>query len=121
MKPFVDIEGKGKHLTTITSATCPTLEGADDAELRHLEVECTGGASSIAIRNLGVSPMLTELHVNASGGTTDNTGVLNDGAAATPMLDHVWVYAGATTTDRHRRPQHQRRRADDPRLGALRA
>ena len=57
MKPYVDIEGSGELTTKITftgsaSSTTGTLVGANNAELRFLTVENTGGdAYAIAIYN----------------------------------------------------------------------
>ena len=98
MKPFVDIEGKGKKATVISAASVAgpqgTVECADDAELRHLTVESTGGAEkAIAIRCAGASPMLTHVKAVATGATggtaPENIGILNDGAGAMPMLTGV--------------------------------
>jgi hypothetical protein len=83
MKPFVDIEGSGELTTTITftgssSASSGTVLGADDAELRFLTVENTGGADyAVAIYNNSVSPRLTHLSANASGGMISNFGIRN--------------------------------------------
>ncbi len=101
MDPFVDIEGKGKTATIVSAASQPgpegTLECADDAEVRNLTVESTGaGEKAIAIRCLGASPMLTDVKAvatGATGGTPENIGILNDGAAAMPMLTGVHVDA----------------------------
>lgn len=74
MKQYVNIEGAGEALTKITSPGSPdtntaTVVGADDAELRFLSVENTGGdLLAIGILASGVSPRLFSLEVVASGG-----------------------------------------------------
>lgn len=78
MKQCVDIEGSGELTTKITT-TSPdgTLVGANDAELRFLTVENTGGTdAAIAIYNVSASPHLTNVTANASGADT-NVGVVN--------------------------------------------
>jgi len=92
MKPFVDIEGAGELTTTITfagsAAFTGTLLGANDAELRFLTVENTGGTSyAIAIYdNSGAAPRLTHVTASASGGTY-NYGVAN--STSSPRMTDV--------------------------------
>jgi hypothetical protein len=75
MKPFVDIEGGGELATKITYAGFGdihngTVEGADNAELRFLTVENTGGHGfAVAIYNASASPRLTHVTATASGAT----------------------------------------------------
>ena len=48
MRPFVDIEGSGEGITTITSAISTgsgTVVGANNSELRYLTVKNTGEAN----------------------------------------------------------------------------
>ncbi len=85
MKEYVDIEGAGEKPTTITNASSPTLAGADNAELRHLTVENTGGGQ--AIQNSGVSPMLTHVTARATGAGAPIA--IKNGMGAAPMLTHV--------------------------------
>jgi len=93
MKPYVDIEGAGELATKITfigstSGSTGTVMGANDAELRSLTVENTGGAAyATAIYNNNASPRLTRVTINASGGN-DNRGVHNSSSAPT-MTDVV--------------------------------
>ena len=75
MKQYVDIEGAGELLTKITytgsdqAATSGTVLGADNAELRFLTVENTGGNTyAIAIASVSVSPRLTHVTAAATGG-----------------------------------------------------
>ncbi len=97
MKPYVDIEGAGELVTKITysgsaSINSGTVLGANDAELRDLAVENTGGADyAIAIYNSSASPRLTQLMVVAQGGTF-NFGIYNS-SSATPKLTNVTVTA----------------------------
>ncbi len=75
MKQYVDIEGAGELTTRITftgstSITTGTLLGANNAELRFLTVENTGGnTSAVAIYNSSAAPRLTHITASASGGT----------------------------------------------------
>jgi hypothetical protein len=87
MKSFVDIQGSGELTTRITftggsGTNTSTLLGANNAELRFLTVENTGGTSyAIAIINKSTSPRLTNITASASGGTY-NYGVYNFGNSA---------------------------------------
>lgn len=76
MKPYIDVQGSGANLTTIThDGSAPTISGADHSELRSLTVVNTGGgATAIGIANLNASTTLRDLVVQVSGGVT-NTGV----------------------------------------------
>ena len=65
MKPFVDIEGSGEKVTTITSASNPTVLGAGFSELRRLTVAQTGGG--VGIQNSGPSPTIKHVTVDATG------------------------------------------------------
>ena len=82
MEQYVDIEGSGELNTKITytgsgASTTGTVVGANDAELRWLTVENTGGESfAIAIYNASASPRLTHLTASASGGA-NTYGVYN--------------------------------------------
>ncbi|MBN1137576.1 MAG: hypothetical protein JXM73_13395 [Anaerolineae bacterium] len=95
MKLWVDIEGAGKLATKITATgsytwTTGTVIGADNAELRFLTVENTGGGqyAATAIYNRGVSPSLTHVTALASGGAFINVGVRNhDGAS--PLMQQI--------------------------------
>ncbi len=94
MKPYVDIEGAGELLTTITysgsvSVLTGTVIGADNAELRSLSVANTGGADyATAIYSLGVAPRLTQVTASAGGASTSNAGVYNRLSAA-PIMTRV--------------------------------
>ena len=98
MRSFVDIEGSGELSTRIVSVVdgdeqaLATVNGADDAELRHLTVENLGGGvlEAIAIGNDGTSPQLTHITAIASGGTT-NIGIEN--FSATPLMINVTAIA----------------------------
>ncbi len=93
MKPYVDIEGAGELVTRIThagwvSSTLGTVMGADNAELRFLTVENSGGADfAIAIYNDHVSPRITHVTAIAFSGTVDSIGVDNE--YANPTLTDV--------------------------------
>lgn len=73
MKPYIDIEGSGANLTRITgnpeghdgvTFRGGVIIGADNAELRQLTVEHTGGAEfGIGIDNFGASMRITDVTV----------------------------------------------------------
>ncbi|HEX2742576.1 MAG TPA: hypothetical protein VHM69_19205 [Rubrobacter sp.] len=98
MKPFVDIEGAGELATTITApggtgfaAGSSVVSGANDAELRHLTVENTGGGTdAMAIFNASASPRLSNVTATA-GGAVDNKGVVN--ASSSPTMTDVTATA----------------------------
>ena len=76
LTPYVDVQGSGVNLTTIThDGSTPTVTGADHSELRSLTVINTGGgASATGIMNINTSPTLRDVVVHVSGGLT-NTGL----------------------------------------------
>jgi hypothetical protein len=102
MKPFVDIEGAGEVTTKITQAgsaspTTGTVLGANDAELRFLTVENTGGAAwAVAIFNGSAAPRLTHVTTSASGGT-NHIGVYNY-ASSSPVMSNVTASATGGTS-----------------------
>ncbi len=103
MKPFVDIEGAGELATRITAsggggfgAGSSVVSGANNAELRHLTVENTGGGTyAIAIFNASASPRLSNVTAMASEGTDINQGVVNAGSSPT-MTDVTATASGST-------------------------
>jgi hypothetical protein len=90
MKSYVDIEGAGVLTTKISYPGSDilrtgTLIGANDAELRSLTVENTGGNDddyAIAIYNDSTSPRLTNIIISASNGAFAY-GVNNEGGEIT--------------------------------------
>jgi hypothetical protein len=98
MKEYVDIQGAGELLTRITAAGSSsqysaTVTGANDAELRFLTVENTGGANfALAIYNYVASPRLTHVTAIASGGSNTNYGISN-WQSSSPMMTHVTISA----------------------------
>ena len=98
MKPYVDIEGSGELVTTITSANSSgsgTIVGADNSELRSVTVKNNGDGQSVALWAESTSPRFT--HVTAiSSGSIESYGVhLSNGST---VLKDVTVRAtgGAT-------------------------
>ena len=97
MKPYVDIEGAGELATKLTyigsaSSGSGTVAGANNAELRFLSIENTGGATwAVAIYNGSASPRLTQVTANAAGGSATNRGVVNNGGS--PVMKNVTVSA----------------------------
>ncbi|MDW7771372.1 MAG: hypothetical protein SCH71_00620 [Desulfobulbaceae bacterium] len=95
MKPFVTIAGSGRDVTTLTGAistvaydaSSALVSGADNATLRDLTIENTGGgAVSIALYNNGCSPVLQDVTLSASGGSY-NYGVYN--VSSSPTMTEV--------------------------------
>jgi len=93
MQSFVDIEGAGELNTKISyhgepdnsedNPSTGTLIGADNAELRFLTVENTGGDKyAVAIYNNSASPRLTNVSARASDGTY-SYGVYNNSSSPT--------------------------------------
>ncbi len=103
MKPYVDIQGSGELTTKITftgnAGEVGTVLGANNAELRFLTVENTGGNTyALAIFNNGVAPRLSHVTANASGGNTYNLAVYNKNAASPIMKDvSAGAYGGANS------------------------
>lgn len=99
MKPYVDIEGSGEVVTTVTSAVSSgygTVVGADHSELRSLTVKNIGGGQqSVALFSESTSPRFT--HVTAmSSGASENYGIhLSNGS---PVLSNVSASASGGTT-----------------------
>ena len=96
MKPFVDIQGSGEGVTKVTQSgsTEPdfgTVAGADDAELRFLTVENTGGSDGvIGVYNAGTSPRLVHVTVEVETGAGTNAyGVLNQAATGVPTAPEL--------------------------------
>jgi hypothetical protein len=103
MKPYVDIQGAGELATKITAAGSAspgtgTVVGADNAELRFLTVENTGGNTyAIAIYNHSASPRLTHLTAIASGiDEGHGYGVYND--ASSPTMTNMTAAATGVVT-----------------------
>ena len=101
MKQYVDIEGSGELITKITqpgsSIMEATLLGADDAELRWLTVENTGGNDyAVAINNNNVSPLLKQVTAIASDGDY-NYGILNQSSESV-MSDVSIIVSGGKTS-----------------------
>ena len=96
MKQYVDIQGSGELTTKITFAgsatdTLGTVIGANDAELRFLTVESTGGdVYAISIYNNNASPRLTHITVSAKN-SSDVYGVYND--YSSPIMTDVTASA----------------------------
>jgi hypothetical protein len=101
MRPYVDIEGSGEGITTITSALgsgSGTVVAANNSELRYLTVKNTGeaGQQVVAIFSETASPRLNHVTATASGGA-ENYGIHTSNG--TVSLKHVTAVAtgGAQT------------------------
>lgn len=94
MKPYVDVEGSGEGVTTLTSGVSSgagTLVGVDHSELRFLSVTNTGGGQqSVALFSESTSPRFTHVTASAAGGA-ENYGIhISNGS---PVLTNVTATA----------------------------
>jgi hypothetical protein len=95
MRPYVDIEGSGEGVTTITSALgtgSGTVIGANNSELRYLTVKNTGEPNQqvVGIFTETTSPRLSHVTVISSGGS-ENYGIHTSNG--TPVLSYVTASA----------------------------
>jgi hypothetical protein len=101
MKPYVDIQGAGELATKIiaggsASANTGTVVGADNAELRFLTVENSGGNTvGIGIYNHSASPRFTHVTVVVSGAIEFGQiyGVYND--VSSPAMTDMTITVDA--------------------------
>lgn len=104
MKPFVDIEGSGEGITTITGSLDNAFSGvvlaADNTELRLLTVENTGASGlhvAVFIGN-NMAPRLTQMTARAGGtGTSLVLGIRSSGANSKPSLSRVTATGNGTS------------------------
>ncbi|WP_238613466.1 hypothetical protein [Candidatus Oscillochloris fontis] len=102
MKAYVTIEGAGEGATIIRwsgGSTNPlsesgsaTLEGANNATLRHLSVESIAGAGTayaVGIHNNSVAPTISNVTVTVSGGNF-NYGIHNI-SSSSPTISNVTI------------------------------
>jgi hypothetical protein len=95
MKQFVDIEGSGEITTAIKNRVSTvilsnsTLIAADNAEVRFLTAECSGGTGSYstAFFSLNASPSVLHATFKGSGGGQNNYGAYVSGGS--PKLNYV--------------------------------
>ena len=106
MKQYVDIEGSGELVTKIRAAgsvtpqDTGTVVGANNAELRFLTVENTGGdAYAVAIYNSSASPRLTHVTAMASGGSPEKYGVYNYDSSSPTMTHVIASVSGGSSTN----------------------
>jgi hypothetical protein len=98
MQPFIDIEGSGRDVTTIRSASsAATVYGADAAEIRSLTVRNDGDGGfpvGISFDEYLHRLRITNVDVVVSGANTLNVGVSLSQSA--PVIDatRVVVYGG---------------------------
>ena len=95
MRPYVDIEGSGEGVTTITSSISTgsgAVIGANNSELRFLTVKNTGGAGQqvVALFSESTSPRYTHVTATASGGSDNDAIHISNGA---PVLSYVTASA----------------------------
>jgi hypothetical protein len=97
MKEYVDMEGAGQNVTTISgnvdSLSSGVLRGANHAEVRNLAVKNTGGAFAVAIYNQSSSPAMTRITATASGGS-GSYGVYNYNSSSPTMTQVTATASG---------------------------
>ncbi len=104
LESFVDIEGSGREVTTLTcecggsaangSSATMRASGGVRSEVRHLTIVNEGSAAnSYGFHSASTTEQVSLLHVavDASGGSASNTGVVNDNSAT--RLDDVLIDA----------------------------
>jgi hypothetical protein len=96
MQSFVDVEGSGEGVTTITSSNSSgTVIGAANSELRSLTVKHTGGLNgATAIMNFANDFRVTHVTAAASGESPINVGV---NILGTAMLSQVTATASGAS------------------------
>lgn len=103
MRPWVDVEGSGEGVTTLTASggtawTDATVQGAPNAELRFLTVKNTGGADkAFAIQSTADPFRLTHVSAVASGGASYSRAVVIDSGKTT--LSEVNATASGNTSN----------------------
>jgi hypothetical protein len=108
MKNFVDVEGSGQRVTTLTCA-CGGISipggfvtvGNITAEIRHLTIHNTGGNSfsaAVSTSGFGTAGQISLLHVTAiaTSGST-HYGVFN--GSSSPSMNHVTAVATGGSTN----------------------
>jgi hypothetical protein len=111
MKDYIDIEGSGQTVTTITATSAATLTttvrvaGVVHGELRNMSVESVGGAGpNVGIRLTGVTPagrfLITDVNVLTSRptGGPDTYGIYIETSA--PVVSNVTTIAEGGVTSR---------------------
>jgi hypothetical protein len=104
LKSFVDVEGSGQGITTITCACggagMTVSAGNITAEIRHLTINNTGPDTIIlAVYTAGVTDgsfSMNNVTVTATGGTDENYGVFNQ-SSSSPVMNNVTVTATGGT------------------------
>lgn len=101
MRPYVDIEGSGEGVTTITAALgsgSGTVVGANNSELRYATVKNTGeaGQQVVAIFSDSTSPRLDHVTAVASGGA-ENYGIHTSNGAIRLSYVTATATGGAQT------------------------
>lgn len=100
MRPYVDVEGSGEGVTTITSTVATgfgTVVGTDNSELRFLTVKNTGeaGQQVVGLFSDRTSPRYTHVRALVSGGAENQAIHISNGA---PVLDYVTASASGGGT-----------------------
>jgi len=105
MKPYVDIQGAGELVTKITfvGGSSPDVatvrSSANNAELRFLTVENTGGNNyATAIWTYGAAPRFLHITATATGGSTGND-AFYIGTNSSPTLRDVTAIASGGSTN----------------------
>jgi len=128
MKSYVDIQGSGENVTTITGTVngqySGVLVGADNMEVRFITIKNTntgtytraiinsaaspmitnvtatalGGNDRICIYNLSASPTMKNITTFASGGTTQNVGIYNYSSSSPRMTNVIATVSGGASS-----------------------
>lgn len=99
LKPYVHLEGSGQDVTVVrSSATGPTLIGADYAELRWLTVEHTGGqGEAVALASGSPHFRLRSMTVRAAEGRNLTVGLRLTATVDTGVVEAVRALASSST------------------------
>lgn len=96
MKEWVDIEGTGTDATEILGAgpgaAMPDdaiILGANNSEVRQMTIGCLGTTGCQAMANIGVSPRIKSIKIDANLSTGTLTGIRNVGAS--PSIEDVEI------------------------------
>lgn len=104
MQEFVDIAGSGENVTKLTGgitgnfdATSAIVSGANNASIRDLSIESTGGGNhSFAIYNGNASPRLINISATASG-ATDSFAIFNN--LSSPDMQNITAIASGSSVN----------------------
>jgi hypothetical protein len=91
LKPGISVVGAGARSTLVTAATDVVVVGSDDSRIAHLTIFKEDGVDIVGIQNLGASPILDDLRIEISGGSSSNIAIHNNGSS--PLLNDITAIA----------------------------